>query len=307
MPTSQNCLFCESDNNLSYLFSSKDFNRNISEVDFNYFECKTCDHIFLKDIPTDLEKYYDNFFNFPTISEFNLTAKKESFKVNMISKHLKIGDKICEIGPSIGIFLFNAKNEGYIGTGLEMSRDCCNFIRNTLKIKAIETDNPSEEIKKISKQNAFTFWHSLEHIPNPKNVLQNCIENLEDNGILVIACPNPDSFGFKLLKKFWTHLDAPRHVNLFSIKNLQKFMQERKMNLVFKTTKDNSAKYYNAFSWQMFFFNKFNKFQVNKFKFKSSQNIFWKLVGKFFSIIFYFLENFNDKGSCYTLIFKKEK
>ena len=57
-------------------------------------------------------------------------------------------------------FLFNAKNEGYIGTGLEMSRDCCNFIRNTLKIKAIETDKPSEEIKKISKQNAFTFWHS---------------------------------------------------------------------------------------------------------------------------------------------------
>ena len=29
-----------------------------------------------------------------------------------------------------------------------MSRDCCNFIRNTLKIKAIETDKPSEEIKK---------------------------------------------------------------------------------------------------------------------------------------------------------------
>ena len=147
----------------------------------------------------------------------------------------------------------------------------------------------------------------LEHIPNPKNVLQNCIENLEENGILVIACPNPDSFGFKLLNKSWTHLDAPRHVNLFSIRNLQKFMQERKMNLVFKTTKDNSAKYYNSFSWQMFFFNKYKKFKIKKLKFKSSQNIFWKLVGKFFSIIFYFFENFNDKGSCYTLIFKKGK
>ena len=59
-------------------------------------------------------------------------------------------------------------------------------------------------------------------------------------------------------------------------------MQERKMNLVFKTTKDNSAKYYNSFSWQMFFFNKYKKFKIKKLKFKSSQNIFWKLVGKFF-------------------------
>ena len=57
MYTSQTCLFCDSDNNLNYLFSSKDFNRSISEVDFNYFECKTCNHIFLKDIPKDLEKY----------------------------------------------------------------------------------------------------------------------------------------------------------------------------------------------------------------------------------------------------------
>ena len=46
MYTSQTCLFCDSDNNLNYLFSSKDFNRSISEVDFNYFECKTCNHIF---------------------------------------------------------------------------------------------------------------------------------------------------------------------------------------------------------------------------------------------------------------------
>ena len=30
-------------------------------------------------------------------------------------------------------------------------------------------------------------------------------------------------------------------------------MQERKMNLVFKTTKDSSAKYYNAFSGKCFF------------------------------------------------------
>ena len=114
---------------------------------------------------------------------------------------MNIGDKICEIGPSIGVFLFNAKNEGYIGTGLEMSRDCCNFIRNTLKIKAIETDKPSEEIKKFQTKCIY-FLALPRTYTKSKNVLQNCIENLEENGILVIACPNPDSFGFKLLKKF---------------------------------------------------------------------------------------------------------
>ena len=55
---------------------------------------------FLKDIPTDLDRYYDSFFNFPSISEFNLIAKKEIFKIDIIKKYLNIGDKICEIGPS---------------------------------------------------------------------------------------------------------------------------------------------------------------------------------------------------------------
>ena len=306
MSINQSCVFCDNNNNANFLFSARDYNRKISEVDFEYYICKKCNHIFLKSIPDDLSRYYDNFFNFPSMSKLNFIAKKESFKIEMMSKYLSIGDKICEIGPSIGIFLFNVKKKGYIATGLEMSGDCCNFIRDKLDINAIETVNPSDEIKKIPYQHAFTFWHSLEHIPNPKQLLQTCIERLEKNGIIVIACPNPESFGFKILKKFWTHLDAPRHVNLFSINNLEKFMNERNMNLVLKTTKDKSAKYYNAYSWQMFFFNKFNKFKNKNSKFKNSQSIFWKVLGKFFSIIFYFFENFNDKGSCYTLIFKKK-
>ena len=81
MPTSQTCLFVDSDNNLKFLFSSKDFNRNISEEDFNYFECKTCNHIFLRDIPRDFDRYYDSFFNFPSISEFNQLQKKKFSKL----------------------------------------------------------------------------------------------------------------------------------------------------------------------------------------------------------------------------------
>lgn len=263
----QNCFLCQISDNLEIIFNVKDIYRKTSKEEFSYYNCKKCDHIFLKDVPIDLGKYYtDKYYDFLSHENFLKIASKEKFKFNNIKRYFSKGDKICEIGPSVGFFLYNAQQYGLKCTGVEMSKECCDYMSKNFGINVINSNKPEEAISKIEKQKGFFFWHSLEHIENPREVIDTCIKKLEDEGLLIIACPNPDSLGFKLLGKAWPHIDAPRHINLFSFQTLEKYMKKKKLAKIFLTTKDRSSKYYNSFSWQLFFFNFFNKNQSFDFK-----------------------------------------
>lgn len=302
----QNCFLCEKSDNLEVLFTAKDIYRKTSDEEFLYCNCKNCNHFFLRKIPSDLGKYYnDKYYDLPALSNFKKTALKEKFKYDIVKNYFSDGDKICEIGPSIGIFLYNALSSNLDCTAIEMSKECCEFMKKNFRIKVFHTNEPEKQIVKMEKQKAFFFWHSLEHIKNPKEVLDSCIDNLEKDGLLIISCPNPESLGARLTRKYWPHLDAPRHLNLFSIHTLNNYMRQKKLAQIYLTTNDISSKYYNSFSWQLFFFNFFNQKKPFDFDKKNINYFFWKLIGKLISYLLYPIENTGNRGSCYTLIFKK--
>ena len=303
----QTCFKCNSNKYTKHLFTTTDVYRKVSNDKFDYLKCNKCKHIFIKSIPKNLTKFYGkNYYNFPSIKKLKKIALNEKFKFDMVKNYFCKGDRICEIGPSIGVFLYNAKSYGLNCTGIEMSKECCKFISEKLKIKTLNSNIPQVALKKIKQQDAIFFWHSLEHMQNPDKVLDACIGKLKSDGLIVIACPNPDSFGFKLTGKNWPHLDAPRHLNLFSINSLEAYMKNKNLKNIFKTTSDLSSKYYNTFSWQLYLFNLFNNNKIFDFHNKNLHYFFWKLVGKLFSIIFFPFENRRLKGSCYTLIFQKK-
>ena len=303
----QDCFQCRSIKNIKKLYTTTDINRKTTKEKFNYYICSKCSHVFLKNIPNNLEDYYgDEYYDLPSIKKLKKIAIKEKFKFDMVKNYFNKGDKICEIGPSVGVFLYNAKLYNLNCTGIEMSEPCCEFMKFDLGINAINTNHPKIAIRKIPMQKAFFFWHSLEHLENPGDVLDACIKKLEMRGLIIIACPNPDSFGFEVTGKNWPHLDAPRHLNLFGINTLEKYMNKKKLKSIFKTTNDLSAKYYNSFSWQLFLFNIFNKNKTFDFKKKNVKYFFWVLIGKVISTLMYLFENRELKGSCYTIVFQKK-
>ena len=152
MNKTQDCFQCRSSENLEKLFVAKDIYRKMSKETFNYYNCSKCDHIFLRDIPNNLGEYYgDEYYDLPSIESFKKTALNEKFKFNIVRDHFNEGDKICEIGPSVGVFLYNAKSYGLECTGIEMSKECCKFMSETLKVNAINTNTPEIEIRKIEK------------------------------------------------------------------------------------------------------------------------------------------------------------
>ena len=66
-----------------------------------------------------------------------------------------------------------------------------------------------------------TMWWYLEHNHHPLATLSRCRQFLKKDGWLVFGVPNSRSFNAKLFGTKWFHLDAPRHLSIFSPKSIR--------------------------------------------------------------------------------------
>ncbi|MGA1874552.1 MAG: class I SAM-dependent methyltransferase [bacterium] len=56
------------------------------------------------------------------------------------------------------------------------------------------------------------MWHVLEHLPNPREIIQEIFRILSPGGNLLMCVPNIESFQAAVAKDHWFHLDLPRHL-----------------------------------------------------------------------------------------------
>ncbi len=59
---------------------------------------------------------------------------------------------------------------------------------------------------------AVVFWHSLEHLRDPRAAVHNAYRLLAPSGLLIIAVPNFASWQAGWLGERWLALDLPRHL-----------------------------------------------------------------------------------------------
>jgi 2-polyprenyl-3-methyl-5-hydroxy-6-metoxy-1,4-benzoquinol methylase len=291
------CPICRTDTHL--LFRAKDYNRKLSSDIFHYYRCRSCDLIFLSPIPDDLGKYYpNNYYPIPaSIDDLAKAADSERYKIEIVRQFVSEG-KLLEIGPAYGSFLYLAKQAGFEVDAIEMDSNCCKFISETIGANAIQNDDPSEALKITGSYNVIALWHVIEHLPDPWKTLQMLSINLQPGGILILAAPNPNAFQFRVLGRFWPHVDAPRHLSLIPLSLLAKRMMAFGMIPIWSTTKDQGTLGWNAFGWVRFFNNLTDLRYV-----KTGLDI----AGKLMSIILGPLERMDGLGSAYTVVFRKEQ
>jgi 2-polyprenyl-3-methyl-5-hydroxy-6-metoxy-1,4-benzoquinol methylase len=72
-----------------------------------------------------------------------------------------------------------------------------------------------------------TLFHVLEHLPNPKVLLNELIKyNLAKDGLVVIEVPNFKSLQARIAGSRWMHLDVPRHISHFTAAKLEEMGRE---------------------------------------------------------------------------------
>lgn len=193
------------------------------EERFRLVKCKNCGLVYLSPGPTkkNSSKYYPQ--------ETYWSPKRNAFKTyyhlyNFIFSEIKKG-RILDIGAGTGLFLSYFKKKGWDVTGVEVSATACKAAKKFFNINLITGDLLN--IKLPSKSfDLVTLNNVIEHLHDPKNTLIKIHKLLDENGLIMISCPNIKGFGAQLFKKKWYGIDSPRHLYQFERRTLEKILTE---------------------------------------------------------------------------------
>lgn len=281
----------------SLAFHAKDNNRRITTEIFSYYRCLTCQVLFLSPIPSNLGRYYPNdYYTAPrSLQRLDRIVSAQRYQIEMVRRFVGRG-RMLEIGPAYGAFAYLAKRAGFDVQVIEMDEGCCRYLTEVVGVRAIHSDDPTSILPTVEPQNVIALWQVLEHLPDPFACLKHAAERLLPGGILVIAAPNPDALQFKLLRSWWPHVDAPRHLQLIPVRLLVEQLAGVGLEPVLITTSDCGARAWNAFGWQRVLTNFLPYRWLRLFLLACG----W-VIGKAAAIF----EAGDLKGSSYTVILRK--
>ncbi|WHF50776.1 class I SAM-dependent methyltransferase [Chryseobacterium gotjawalense] len=149
------------------------------------------------------------------LQNFNLNYKR-NIMIDFVGKHKKVLDYGCGAGEFLKYI-----EDDFETFGFEPSESASKYaIQKVHKTKII---NNLDFIKEGSLD-AITLWHVFEHIENQDEILNAFYSKLKQNGLLIIAVPNINSYDALKYKEFWAAYDVPRHLYHFSKSGMEKLM-----------------------------------------------------------------------------------
>jgi hypothetical protein len=295
LPESLSCSACRG--SMRYAFQIGDVNRRISQEHFIYFQCTACGLISLANVPEDLGRYYPQGYGLIPQSDDAIEAGllHEQYKIDLV-KRFAGGGRLVEIGPSWGAFCLLASRAGFSVQAIEMNRECCEFINQRFGLQALNSRDEVATLRELSSPDVIVMWHVIEHLRDPWALIAQAVEKLAPGGIVVLATPNPDAIQFRLLGRFWTHVDAPRHVHLIPIALMRQKLSALGLEELLTTTRDEGSLGWNEFGWS--------------FSLAGFVSGFWpkrilRITGRILARLAAFFESREGRGSAYTAIFRK--
>ena len=113
---------------------------------------------------------------------------------------------ILDVGCGEGVLLQALKSRGRVAVGLEQGDQAARSPFDVRDVEIVDFDDRPGEWA------AVVFWHSLEHLREPRAAVSRACSLLTPSGLLIIAVPNRASWQARWLGDRWLALDLPRHL-----------------------------------------------------------------------------------------------
>ncbi len=212
--------------------------------EFEYVECGECGCLQIKDIPTNLSKYYPkDYYSFKKrvgrkggLSAFlshnrtrnylgdksliGMLASRIHKTPDFLTPYKKAGldvtSDILDVGSGSGRLLLKLEAKGFLKlTGIDPNIEQDISCGRGVKIY-------KKELSEVNKQFDFIMLnHSFEHMPEPLTVFKELFRVLKADKYALIRIPVASSFAWREYGISWVQLDAPRHLFLHTVKSIR--------------------------------------------------------------------------------------
>lgn len=224
------CPFCNDMNVKKEYAKGEDFEYHTVKNSFIFNYCLTCDVIYLASRPdvSDLGTIYpENYIPYSFDSQniiYRIRRFLEEIKVRRLKRLIPENAKIMDAGCGGPGFLNNLKKYGKESWRLYGNDISINAIENIKKAGFYSLPGRFEQLKGHDKSfDVIFFKQVIEHLEDPKQILEKSKELLKSGGYLIIETPNIDSWDAKIFQKgLWGGYHIPRHWVLFSQDSLKK-------------------------------------------------------------------------------------
>ena len=227
-----NCPVC-SGNKFKPFLSCVD--HTVSRETFQVVQCETCGFRFTNPRPDENEigKYYES----EEYISHSGTSRGVVNKIYGMVRNYTIGQKVklinkqilnpkpqtpnvLDIGCGTGEFLNACKQNGWNVTGIEPSEVARKHAKENFGIEPLTPEKLFEISEK--KFNVITMWHVLEHVHQLHKTIEQINKLLINDGALIVAVPNCNSFDAKKYGEHWAAYDVPRHIYHFTKRDIEK-------------------------------------------------------------------------------------
>jgi SAM-dependent methyltransferase len=136
------------------------------------------------------------------------------------------GARLLEIGSGHGDFLLQAQERGLDVTGVEYSASACEIARAKVGDRGRVVQG---EIARLDGETGLydvcVLADLIEHVRDPRALLENVHRLLKPGGVILIATPTLDSWSARLLRNRWMEF-KPEHLFYFNSATLQTLLFE---------------------------------------------------------------------------------
>lgn len=145
------------------------------------------------------------------------------------------GRRLLDVGAGNGTYLLHAQSAGWQVIGVEPDASAVAAARRAgLDVRQGGIESLSETPESLD---VITLNHVIEHVHDPRAVLQKAFELLRPGGLLYIETPCATSYGHMRFGRHWRGLEPPRHLVLFTWSSLETLLRDVGFNRIRRLTR----------------------------------------------------------------------
>lgn len=203
-----------------------------SHEEFTICRCAACNFRFTQDAPDEnaIGRYYDT-PDYISHSDTRRGLMNRVYhyvrgymlnrKARLLEKHTPhVPGRLLDIGTGTGYFPDTMQRRGWMVEAIERNESARDFAKRHFGLQ-VRDENAWEDLQ--GRFDVITMWHVMEHIRLLDDLWGNLHRLLSDDGILIVAVPNCQSFDAHKYQRYWAAYDLPRHLWHFTPETMRKW------------------------------------------------------------------------------------